>query len=123
MSYAERAVALHRAGSNCAQSVLGSCCAQFHLDAETACRLGAFFGGGMRMGETCGAVTGALMALGLQFGGRNNRQSPASRQFLQSFQAQFGSFQCRELLQKGPKSEICPALIRFSAQYVEEHCK
>lgn len=85
MSYAERAVALHQAGSNCAQSVLGSCCKQFHLDAETAYRLGAFFGGGMRMGETCGAVTGALMALGLQFGDQNNRQSLASVNFYSHF--------------------------------------
>lgn len=123
MSYAETAIALHEAGHNCAQSVLGSCCAQFHMDGETAYRLGAFFGGGMRLGETCGAVAGVLMALGLQFGDTNNRQSRASHRFLEAFQARFGSLQCRQLLQSGPRSEVCPALIRFAAEYVEEYCK
>ena len=35
------------------------------LDKETAFKLGANFGSGMRHGSTCGAVTGALMVLGL----------------------------------------------------------
>ncbi|MCQ2595593.1 MAG: C-GCAxxG-C-C family protein [Treponemataceae bacterium] len=35
---------------------------------EQAIKLGSYFGTGMRKGEVCGAVTGALMVLGLLYG-------------------------------------------------------
>ena len=50
---------------NCCQSVLVPFADLCGLDKETAFRLGANFGSGMRHGSTCGAVTGALMVLGL----------------------------------------------------------
>ena len=46
---------------NCCQSVLVPFADLCGLDKETAFRLGANFGSGMRHGSTCGAVTGALM--------------------------------------------------------------
>ena len=75
MSYQEKATELHESGCNCCQAVLGACCEKWNMDPDTAYRLGAFFGGGMRRGEVCGAVTGALMALGLEYGDENNRKS------------------------------------------------
>ena len=123
MTKAEQTIALHAAGQNCAQAVLGAFCESYQLSPEEASRLSAFFGGGMRIGSTCGAATGALMVLGLQFGGENNRQCTASREFLQAFTHTFGTLNCRELLRQHPKSEICPAVIQFAAQYLEEHCK
>ena len=80
MSYQEKATTLHESGSNCCQAVLGACCDHWNMDEDTAYRLGAFFGGGMRRGEVCGAVTGALMALGLEYGDENNRKSTKSVQ-------------------------------------------
>ncbi len=39
------------------------------MDRETALKISDSFGGGMaRMGETCGAVNGALMVIGLKYG-------------------------------------------------------
>ena len=49
---------------NCCQSVLVPFADLCGLDKETAFKLGANFGSGMRHGSTCGAVTGALMVLG-----------------------------------------------------------
>ena len=46
---------------NCCQSVLVPFADLCGLDKETAFKLGANFGSGMRHGSTCGAVTGALM--------------------------------------------------------------
>ena len=80
MSYQEKATELHESGCNCCQAVLGACCDKWNLDPDTAYRLGAFFGGGMRRGEVCGAVTGALMALGLEYGDENNRKRLAALQ-------------------------------------------
>ena len=50
---------------NCAQSVIVPFADVIGMDEDTAYRMGANFGGGMKMGSVCGAVTGALMVLGL----------------------------------------------------------
>jgi len=122
MSYKEKATALHESGCNCCQAVLGACCDQFGLDSDTAYHLGAFFGAGMRRGEVCGAVTGALMALGLQYGDENNRKSTASMVFMKAFRDAHGSLLCKELLGEDgkKKKELCPVLINFCAEYLEK---
>ena len=50
---------------NCCQSVLVPFADACGLDRDTAFQLGANFGRGMRRGSACGAVTSALMVLGL----------------------------------------------------------
>ena len=50
---------------NCAQSVLVPFAGVVGVDEDTAYRMGANFGAGMKMGSVCGALTGALMVLGL----------------------------------------------------------
>lgn len=65
-THAERAARLFREGYNCAQSVFVAYCDLTGLDVQTALRLSASFGGGMgRLREVCGAVSGALMVLGM----------------------------------------------------------
>lgn len=121
MTYEEKAAVLHESGCNCCQAVLGSCCESLGLDAETAYRLGAFFGGGMRRGEVCGAVTGALMALGLQYGDENNRKSLKSLEFMKAFREKYGTMLCKELLPENgqKKKELCPGFINYCAKYLE----
>lgn len=120
----EEVNALHEEGWNCAQSVLASVCEDYGLDRDTAYRMAAFFGGGMRRGEMCGAVTGALMALGLKYGDENNRQRSDSIKFIKSFQDKFGSCICRELIPDGmSKKEQCPILIQYAAEYLEKEGK
>lgn len=56
-------------GYACSQSVLLAFSDHFNLDRATAKRISSTFGGGMgRLRETCGAVTGGFMVLGLAFG-------------------------------------------------------
>ena len=50
---------------NCAQAVVIPFAENAGINAETAMKFAAGFGGGMRRGSVCGAVTGGLMALGL----------------------------------------------------------
>ena len=64
----EEAVEQFKKGFNCSQAVLGSFSEQFGLDCDKACKAATGFGGGMRMGGTCGAVTGTFMVLGLKYG-------------------------------------------------------
>ena len=56
----ERTVACFKDGLNCTQAVLSTYGPQFGLDRENAVKIAKAFGSGMGMGETCGAVTGAL---------------------------------------------------------------
>ena len=50
---------------NCAQSVLLPFAEDFGMSEEDVMRIAVHFGGGLKMGSVCGAVTGGLMALGL----------------------------------------------------------
>ena len=121
MTYKEKATELHESGCNCCQAVLGSCCEKFDMSGELAYRVGAFFGGGMRRGEVCGAVTGALMALGLKYGDENNRKSLKSLEFMKTFKEQYGSILCKELIpDEGKKKDMCPFLIEYCAEYLEK---
>src|SRR4030066_960128 len=106
MSDVEKAGACFNEGFMCSQAVLSAYAEQFGLDHEAALRVSAAFGGGMgRMGETCGAVTGAFMVIGLKYG-RTAVQDPQShekttrlvKEFVDRFKAIHGSIVCRELL-------------------------
>lgn len=122
MNNSEKAIRLHEEGCNCCQAVLMSCCESMGLEEALAYRLGAFFGGGMRTGEVCGAATGALMALGLRYGDEKNRQCSKSQAFLKAFQGEHEALLCREILEKHQK-KLCPALIAWAANYLEDECK
>lgn len=78
---------------NCCQSVLVPFCDLCGLSKEEAYKLGAHFGTGMRHGSTCGAVTGALMVLGMAGGG-----SPAASSLLRQFREQNQALDCATLL-------------------------
>ena len=74
MNNPERAVALFKEGFNCSQAVLAAYGEQFELKQELALRVAGAFGGGMgRMGETCGAVTGAIMVRGTEIWQHHSR--------------------------------------------------
>ncbi len=69
MTPAERAISLFQEGFNCSQSVLAAWCSRFGLDEETALKMAAGLGGGIgRTGGICGALTGAILVLGLRYG-------------------------------------------------------
>lgn len=90
---------------NCAQSVLLSYAEEINLQEATALRIASGFGGGMCLGETCGAVTGAYMVLGMKINpqGKPIQQVKADskeavRTFNSLFMARHGSLQCKKLL-------------------------
>ncbi len=102
----ENAVALMDAGGNCAQAVLRAFAADLGLEQGTAMRVAAGFGAGMgRSQELCGAVTGAVMAIGLKHGAprpddaeAKERTYALTRELMERFRAEFGSCLCRDLL-------------------------
>jgi len=90
---------------NCSQSVLLSFNEDVNLERNIALRIALGFGGGMAMAETCGAVTGAYMVLGMkaQFGEKSIQEIKAEtkaavRRFNELFIAKHGSLKCKRLL-------------------------
>jgi C_GCAxxG_C_C family probable redox protein len=139
----EEAASLFNDGFNCAQSVLAAFSQDHGLDREKALRLAGSFGGGMaRMGETCGAVTGALMVLGLRHG-MTQKEAPQTKEnnysevlkFVDEFKARYGSIRCRDLLgceistmagrQKASDqklfSTLCPKLVGGVVEILEKN--
>lgn len=69
MNEVDQALSLFQEGYSCSQAILISYAQQFNLKPEIAARLAAPFGGGVaRRGETCGAVSGGIMVVGLKMG-------------------------------------------------------
>ena len=98
-------------GHNCAQSVLRALAGELGLDDALAVRLATGFGVGMVEGGTCGAVSGAVMALGLAGGGGGPDGHAAKsatyervRTLYARFAALHGTHVCRELLGLDPST-------------------
>ena len=145
MSEVEKAVSCFNEGFMCSQAVLSAYAEQSGLDHEAALRVSAAFGGGMgRMGETCGAVTGAFMVIGLKYG-RTAVQDTQShekttrlvKEFVDRFKSINGSILCRELLgcdlstpdglktfvDKKLRDSLCAKFVRDAAEIVEQLLK
>ena len=129
-------------GLNCAQAVLSAFAAQFGISEETALRLASPFGGGIaRQGQVCGALTGALMVLGLQRGNSapqgKDETYRISEEFVQAFQERHGAILCRELigfdvstpegLQAAREGKVfdsvCPGLVNGATEMLAEILK
>ena len=106
-----------------------------------ALKISAAFGGGMgRMGETCGAVTGALLVIGLKHGKTSAEDEEAKertyrlvQELVDQFKSRNGSIVCRDLLgcdisvpeerelakDKALFTTLCPRSVRDAAEIVE----
>ena len=142
MSSAERAAEFFARGFNCSQSVVAAYAGQFGLTEELALKVAGGFGGGMgRMAGTCGAVTGAIMVLGLKFAsttpgdvkGKENAYA-AAREFAHRFNGRNVTLLCRELLEcdistpegmkraqeEGIIKQRCPKFISDAAEILDQ---
>jgi C_GCAxxG_C_C family probable redox protein len=131
-------------GFNCAQSVFAAFADRLDVSTEFALRLAAPFGGGMaRRGDVCGALSGALMVLGLQYASDRPEGKEEiykiAREFIDEFEQEHGGITCKELLgynistPKGLQAakdhnafaSVCPALVnqtaRTLAKYLSDH--
>jgi C_GCAxxG_C_C family probable redox protein len=140
----ENAGALFSQGFNCAQSLLTAYGTDLGLNRLEALKIGSAFGGGIgRMGQTCGAVTGALMVIGLKYGGtdphpeKRKEMYGAVEQFMEKFKARNKpqTLICSELIgfcmhQKPELSqnernvilERCTQFVQDAAEIIEEIC-
>ena len=93
-------------GLNCSQAILSQYAEHYQLDVATANRLATAFGGGMgRQGNTCGALTGSYIVLGLEYGSvspseKANKEITYEKVQLltKKFEEKHGACNCRDLL-------------------------
>ena len=142
MSKVDEAVGLFER-FNCAQAVFAACGSDERLSEQMRLTVAGPFGGGMgRMGETCGAVTGALMVLGDQHG-QEMATDPANARgplyervatLMKAFRERNGGLTCRELTGcdlRTPEGQeqfktrdlhhtLCTKLVASAAKLLEE---
>ncbi len=103
--HAKKAVDYYSNNFNCTQGVFTAYAVEHGIDEKLALKLATNFGGGARKGEMCGAVSGALMVLGLLYGHSESedhetkaRSYALSEEYRSRFIRENGSVVCRELL-------------------------
>ena len=120
-------------GRNCAMCTLGRYAEREGYDIEETDRFTRCFGGGMELGQTCGAVAGGLMALGMA------ASDPAeAREMGDALRSRFlekhGTSMCRELIgydlsqpgqleaarASGVLFELCPEFVRTAMEILDE---
>ena len=103
----EKAKKLLQECGNCAQTSFAILNEEHDLDGDQILKALTPFPGIALRGETCGAVTGSLMALGLVYG-RDDlkdwnayiRSLPPARKFCARFEERYGSTACTDILQE-----------------------
>lgn len=142
MSKAEEARRRFEEGFSCAPAVLSTYSEQLGLEQALALKIACGFGGGIgRTGRTCGAVTAAVMVIGLKHGqvdlaDEDSRQKTheLARRLIDNFTARHGSIECRQLigydlsnpgeLKLARESEVfrskCPAFVYDAARILED---
>ena len=142
MKNVAKAVKYFEDGFACSQSILAAYCEAYGLDREIAFRLADPFGAGMRgLSETCGAVTGSLMVIGLKYG-RNQADDLEAKEktaalileFVKTFKDRHGTITCKELLgydisipeqynlaeEQGLFETKCPNFVKVAAEILEQ---
>lgn len=100
------ALELFTSGYHCSQAVLATFSEEMELSRETALKIACPFGGGFGgYGRTCGALTGAMMVIGLKYGTTKATDLEAkkmsrekTRELIQTFEKTHGTSICNELV-------------------------
>ncbi|MDO9324687.1 MAG: C-GCAxxG-C-C family protein [Methanoregula sp.] len=103
---ADDAAAMFTNGFSCSQAVCLTFADDFGIDRETALKLSCALGGGMaHSGNTCGAVTGALMVIGMKYGrtqlddlAAKDKTYETANAFIQEFLRRNHSLNCTDLI-------------------------
>ena len=92
-------------GFNCAQAVFSAFSEDYGLDAGMACKIAGGLGSGARSAELCGAVSGAVLVIGLKHGhnitgddAKKQKCNAETEEFMRLFHQANGSVVCRNLL-------------------------
>ncbi|MCK9590380.1 MAG: C-GCAxxG-C-C family protein [Methanoregula sp.] len=142
MTKSDDALASYKSGFTCSSAVFSAFSEELGLDSETAKKISCGFGGGIsKTGNICGAVSGAIMVIGLKYGktklgddAATNKTRVLVREFMHEFIQHHGSVNCTELLgynlrnvdeyEKAREKKLfvtkCPELVGNAAAILEK---
>lgn len=140
MDRMEQANAYHARGFNCCQSVVAAFSDLTGLSEQESFNIACGFGTGAGTGELCGAISGAVMVLGMLNPvdpadpvGSKRRTVGKAKELQRRFEEKFGALRCRELLQNRSPAEMetsaarrlgltnhCSIMVATAVEIVEE---
>ena len=144
MTYKEKALSYFQKNFNCSQAVFTTFATEMGIDEELALKLSSGFGGGARCGQLCGAVSGALMVIGLKFGhchsddvGEKSRNYDLAVEFNKRFSQINNYVVCKELLnydltipeelekilENNLFKTVCPKMVADATEILEQLLK
>src|SRR5512136_1580875 len=93
-------------GFTCSSAVFSAFSGEMGLDSETAKKIACGYGAGIaKTGNICGAVSGAILVIGLKYGKVHARDAEATektralvREFIREFTERNGSVNCTDIL-------------------------
>jgi C_GCAxxG_C_C family probable redox protein len=123
------ALELFKSGFHCSQAVIAVFSEESGLSRETALKIACPFGGGIGgYGRTCGAITGAIMVIGLKYGSAKASDMEAraltrnkTRELLERFERIHGSCNCNELV-GFDRSNLSAAELKSRLPYFHDTC-
>lgn len=140
MNHEEKAMKIFGDKFNCSQAVLGAFAEELGMPEEQAMQVALCFSAGARKGEVCGAVSGAIMVLGLKYGqvgddeaGNKAIAYEKTNEFMERFKRENGSYICKEILgcdvstdegrayakENNSFNEICPRMVKSAVSILE----
>lgn len=109
----------HKEGYNCSESIIKAINEENNLDIPVS--IATPFGGGMSVGTTCGAITGAMMVLGATKGREDAKDPNEARKYgrllMNKIKEEYGTFDCIELKRKGVS---CDEIIEYAYDALKE---
>lgn len=111
---------------NCAEKILCGANEAYHMGLDkNALKLAAGFGGGMAIEDKCGAITGAIMALGNLVVSNNahesNKIKELTKEFFKIYEEEMGSIDCAPLKERHRTEEVkCKYVIMKAAQILDQ---
>jgi|LSQX01.1.fsa_nt_gb C_GCAxxG_C_C family probable redox protein len=131
----KNAVSYFAEGFSCAESVAKALSEALGLDTQNAVRTATPFSGGIAgQGYLCGAVSGALIGLGLSKGRVTSKDdrtpcNKAARKFVDEFLCEFSSLSCKDIIgvdlltaeghkehKEHLRDEKCRPIVKFAAE-------
>jgi C_GCAxxG_C_C family probable redox protein len=133
----EKAVKLFLSGLNCSQAIVCTYGVKYSITFDSAAKISCGLAGGL---ETCGAVSGAIMVLGMEFASSDltdryfkERTYETVADFNHHFKKIFGTVKCPELLKKlnieknqfikkpgTDQINFCANIVRVTSDLLEE---
>ena len=142
MSNIEKAVKRFKGGLNCSQAIVATYGSALGLEEDLGVKVAAAFGGGMgHTGKTCGAITGALMVIGLHCSkdGCSTAQAKVksyalASELMETFQTRHIYTNCKDLIGQDLSTDegmrtareddlfgtLCAAFVYSAAKILEE---